>query len=118
MKRRKIFRQRFGLRRINAMVYEVQVHESASKEIESLRVFDQRIVMDAIEKHLTHQPIVAARRRKRLDSLTPQFEHVSPVWELRVGDFRVFYDVDELTTIVHVRAVRFKRPGQTTEDIT
>jgi len=44
------------------MVYEVRVHESASKEIESLRVFDQRIVMDAIEKHLTHQPIVPARR--------------------------------------------------------
>ena len=62
------------------MPYEIQVHESASNEIESLRVFDQRLIMDAIEKHLSHQAVVPTRRRKRLDALIPQFEHVPPIW--------------------------------------
>jgi mRNA-degrading endonuclease RelE of RelBE toxin-antitoxin system len=98
--------------------YEIQVHESATREIEILRVFDQRIVMDAIEKHLTNQPVTPTRRRKRLDALAPDFEHTPPVWELRVADFRVFYDVDEGSKVVHVRALRHKGSGQTTEDIT
>jgi mRNA-degrading endonuclease RelE of RelBE toxin-antitoxin system len=40
-----------------------------------------------------------------------------PVWELRVGKFRVFYDVDEDATTVTVRAIREKPPHKTTEDI-
>jgi hypothetical protein len=33
---------------------------------------------------------VPPRRRKCLIDLTPTFEHELPVWELRVGAFRVF----------------------------
>ncbi len=83
-----------------------------------MRVYDHRIVLSAIEEQLSHQPGVRTRRRKELLNLTPSFEHVPPVWELRVGEFRVFYDVDEPARRVHVRAVRRKRPQQRTEDIT
>jgi mRNA-degrading endonuclease RelE of RelBE toxin-antitoxin system len=41
----------------------------------------------------------------------------SRVWELRVGTYRVFYDVEESERRVIVRAVRRKLPGNTTEDI-
>ena len=44
-------------------------------------------------------------------------EHELPVWELRVGVFRVFYDVQDEQGRVHVRAVRRKEPRQKTEDI-
>jgi mRNA-degrading endonuclease RelE of RelBE toxin-antitoxin system len=44
--------------------------------------------------------------------------HRPLVWELRVGDVRVFYDVDAEAQEVNVRAVRRKGQGQTTEDIT
>jgi hypothetical protein len=50
--------------------------------------------------------------------LTPGFEHVPPVWELRVGDIRVFYDFDQSAGRVFVRAVRLKKPPQQTKDIT
>jgi mRNA-degrading endonuclease RelE of RelBE toxin-antitoxin system len=60
---------------------------------------------------------VPTRRRKCLLDLTPSFEHELPVWELRVGDFRVFYDVQEDELRVHVRAVRRKEARQKTEDI-
>jgi mRNA-degrading endonuclease RelE of RelBE toxin-antitoxin system len=100
------------------MPYEILIHETAAEEIEKLRSYDQRAVMDGIEEHLSHQPQVRTRCRKCLESLTPRFEHVLPVWELRVGSFRVFYDVDEAENQVHVRAVRHKGQTQTTEDIT
>ena len=49
--------------------------------------------------------------------LTPPWEHVEPVWELRVGEFRVFYDVSEEESRVIVRAIRRKPPHKTTEEI-
>ena len=39
------------------------------------------------------------------------------VWELRIGEFRVFYDVNEETALVTVRAIRQKPPHKTTEEI-
>ena len=97
--------------------YEIQIHELAGEEIEKLRAYDQRQVVDAIEEYLSHQPTVPTRRRKCLESLAPQFEHVPPIWELRVRSLRVFYDVDDAKKQVHVRAVRHKGQTQTTEDI-
>jgi mRNA-degrading endonuclease RelE of RelBE toxin-antitoxin system len=52
-----------------------------------------------------------------LSDLTPSFEHELPVWELRVGEFRVFYDVAEEEKRVHIRAVRRKDTDKRTEDI-
>jgi mRNA-degrading endonuclease RelE of RelBE toxin-antitoxin system len=46
--------------------------------------------------------------------LAPDFEHVPPVWELRIGEYRVFYDVDEPDHKVYVRAVLRKEAGRTT----
>ena len=50
-----------------------------------------------------------------LSGLVPPWEQVRPVWQLRVGDLRVFYDVDESSRIVIVRAVRRKERKRTEE---
>jgi mRNA-degrading endonuclease RelE of RelBE toxin-antitoxin system len=50
-----------------------------------------------------------------LSGLIPPWEQVRPVWQLRVGDLRVFYDVDESTRVVIVRAVRRKEIKRTEE---
>jgi mRNA-degrading endonuclease RelE of RelBE toxin-antitoxin system len=52
-----------------------------------------------------------------LRGLTPPWEHAQPVWELRVDEFRVFYDVDEGASLVTVRAIRHKPAHKTTEEI-
>jgi len=52
-----------------------------------------------------------------LVSLIPPFESVPPIWELRVGEYRVLYDVDEGERKVYVRAVRKKPPHKTSEEI-
>ena len=52
-----------------------------------------------------------------LVGLVPPWDYIEPAWELRVSEYRVFYDVDEKTLTVTIRAIRFKPPDKTTEDI-
>ena len=99
------------------MPYEIVVHELAVKELLAIRAFDRRRLISEIRDQLVHTPGFPTRRRKCLADLTPSFEHELPVWELRVGGFRVFYDVQSDELRVHVRAVRRKKPSQRTEDI-
>ncbi len=99
------------------MAYEVRLTDLATEELRAIRVFDRRWVVDEIKRQLRYEPTVSTRNRKCLDAAVPEFEHVPPVWELRVGDYRIFYDVEETSPTVYVRAVRRKEPGQTTEEI-
>jgi mRNA-degrading endonuclease RelE of RelBE toxin-antitoxin system len=100
------------------MAHEIRLSGNAAEELRNLAVFERRRIVDEINSQLGHEPTVATRNRKCLLGLTPGFEHRPPVWELRVGDIRVFYDVDDETLEVHIRAVRRKGQGQTTEEIT
>jgi mRNA-degrading endonuclease RelE of RelBE toxin-antitoxin system len=100
------------------MAYKVELTSLAINNLKAIRAYDRCRIVDEIHVQLEHQPIVETRNRKRLDALTPDFEHQPPVWELRVGDYRVFYDVDESTSTVYVRTIRHKEQGQTTEGIT
>ena len=99
------------------MPFQIEITDLAETELMAIRVFDRRTIVDKVREQLTHQPTEETRNRKRLDSAAPVFDHVPPVWELRVGDYRVFYYVDARSQIVFIRAVRFKRQGQTTEDL-
>lgn len=96
------------------MAFVIKVVPSAMKELEGIRVFDRRRIVQAIEEQLAHEPTATTKNRKLLPELEPPFDCEPPIWELRVGDYRVFYDVDEDT--VFVRAIRVKHPHQTTEE--
>jgi mRNA-degrading endonuclease RelE of RelBE toxin-antitoxin system len=74
-------------------------------------------IVAAIEEQLGQTPGVPTRNRKPLVNLIPPWPADPPVWELRVGASRVFYDVDEEQTGVSVRAIRRKAGGRTTEEI-
>ncbi len=97
-------------------MYRIRLSESVEDELSGLRARDRRIILDAIERQLAHEPSVPTRNRKMLEKLIPPFEAVPPVWELRVGADRVFYDVDSPARAVYVRAIRKKPPRATTED--
>jgi mRNA-degrading endonuclease RelE of RelBE toxin-antitoxin system len=99
------------------MAYKIELTRSAAGELRAIRAFDRRRITDAMEAQLPHQPTVETRNRKCLVGAVPTFEHIPPVWELRVQDYRVFYDVDADANTVFVRAVRRKPPDQTTEDV-
>jgi mRNA-degrading endonuclease RelE of RelBE toxin-antitoxin system len=52
-----------------------------------------------------------------LVNLIPPWSADPPIWELRIGEFRVFYDVSEEKKVVIVRAIRRKPRGKMTEQI-
>lgn len=98
-------------------MYEVVFSEGVEKDLKRIRGYDRNLVLAAIEGQLIYSPEVETRNRKLLVNLVPSFEAVPPIWELRVGEYRVFYDVDEEDRKVYVRAVRRKPRHKTAEEI-
>ena len=93
---------------IRPVAYEVVIKERAVEDLDAMRVYDAARVVAAIRQQLTIEPTVETRNRKLLPGFVPRFEHELPVWELRVGERRVFYSVDEPARVVHVWAVIVK----------
>lgn len=97
--------------------FEIQIVPSALNELKAIKVFYQRRITDAIDEQLKQQPTTPTRHRKVLEVTEASFAFDPPLWELRVGDHRVFYDVDEPNKMVYVRAIREKPPHAATEDV-
>jgi mRNA-degrading endonuclease RelE of RelBE toxin-antitoxin system len=95
-------------------MFEVRLARGALADLRRLRAHDRARVAE-IRRCLTSHPQEPSRNRKELTPLAPPWEHVPPVWELRVGDHRVFYDVDAPARQVVVRAVRRKARSTTKE---
>jgi mRNA-degrading endonuclease RelE of RelBE toxin-antitoxin system len=83
-------------------MYEVRFTPSAAQDLSHFGKPDRRLILAAIREQLLHEPLTETRRRKCL--------RPNPLgrWELRVGDFRVFYDPDPDTGVVSVGAVGVK----------
>jgi mRNA-degrading endonuclease RelE of RelBE toxin-antitoxin system len=99
-------------------VFEIRFAESVEGDLRKIQVYYRKQILDSIEEQLAHEPETATRNRKLLENLTPPWQTVAPIWELRVGEYRVVYDVFSGESVVYVRAVRKKPPGTRTEDIT
>ena len=84
------------------MVFEVEIDPDAWEHLQALPAHDQSMLLDAIEQQLRHQPDHETRNRK------PLRPNTLAGWELRVRDFRIFYDIvpDEIT--VYVIAIGIK----------
>ena len=99
------------------MMYAIEFSEGALEDLMALRAFEQSRILDAIEEQLSNEPTIETRNRKLLSGLIPPFEATPPVWELRVAQYRVFYDVSEEERKVFIRAVSHKPPHRRTEEI-
>jgi mRNA-degrading endonuclease RelE of RelBE toxin-antitoxin system len=96
-------------------MFAIRFARGALGDLKRLRVHDRARVVDEIERRHGEQPLEPSRDRKELTALVPPWEHVPPVWELRVDDYRIFYDVDTGARLVVVRAVRRKGRSTTKE---
>lgn len=99
------------------MPFTIEIVESACDELQAIKSFFRTQIIDAIDEQLTREPTVETKNRKVLVGFRANFEHAEPVWELRVGQYRVYYDVNGESMTVIVRAVRKKPPHVTTEQI-
>ena len=73
----------------------------------SLTTQQQAIVLDTVDEQLMYQPTVETKNRKpmRPNPLAP--------WELRIGDLRVYYDVEEEPeAVVYINAIGVKERNQ------
>ncbi len=84
-------------------MYEVEFTEKAKEDLKWFKKYEQNEILDAINSQLRYEPAVETRNRKLLrDSEIAE-------WELRVGDARVFYDVDDVARSVSIQAIGEKR---------
>ena len=81
------------------MAYGVEFSQDAERHLRRFTVREQGILIDAVDELLTYQPASAMRRRKLLRA------NPLATWELRVREFRLFYNVDEQEAQVTVIAI-------------
>lgn len=91
-----------------ADAYAIDLTPRALADLQALRAFDRAMVTEAISRYLAYEPTrVSKSRIKRM---------AQPFWSqfrLRVGEYRVYYDVDESARqVIVVRVVR-KGAGST-----
>jgi len=98
-------------------MFEIEYADTVIEDLNALRAYERRIILDALDDQLRFEPTVQTQDRKILVGLSPPWEYVEPLWELRIGEYRVFYDVEEAVMKVFVRAVRRKPPHRRTEEI-
>ena len=83
-------------------MFEIELTQEALGDLAALKKNEQIRVIDAIEAQLKYEPTSETRSRKRLRP------NEVAEWELRVGKFRVFYNIGEAIKIVQIEAVGFK----------
>ena len=98
-------------------MYQVRFARDVEKDLKKLPAYHRGRLLETIQAQLLDAPTTPTRNRKLLVNLIPPWTTEPPIWELRVGEYRVFYDVSETERMVYVRAVRKKPPGKTTEEI-
>ena len=98
-------------------MYTITYSDGVAGDLKPLRARARSEILDSIEVQLSHEPNRETRHRKKLAGLVPPWQHVPPVWELRIGEYRAFYDVDEKIASVVVRTIRHKPAHKTTEEI-
>ena len=87
------------------MKFEVKFVPSADGDLDYYEAREQKVILDAIVEFLGVDANVETKRRKQL-----QPNPVAP-WELRIGDYRVFYEVRE-EEIVRVLAIGHKEHNE------
>lgn len=98
-------------------MYRVRFAADVEEDLRKIQPYYRNQILDAIEEQLAVTPDTMTKNRKLLENLNPPWEGVPPIWELRVGEFRVFYDVSRVEGCVFVRAVRRKPGSKTTKDV-
>lgn len=89
-------------------MYAIEYTEEALADVAYFRKSERQQILDAAERLLSHEPAIETNNRKRLRP------NELAEWELRLGKYRVFYDVveddeDETVTLVKIEAVGYKR---------
>jgi mRNA-degrading endonuclease RelE of RelBE toxin-antitoxin system len=98
--------------------YTIRWDEGVKRDMKErlrLSVFVIKRIVDAVDEQLSHEPERPTSHKKTMRPEKLPFAHLEPVWQLSVGEYRVFYDVAE--DVVSIRAIRRKPGHKTTKEI-
>lgn len=87
-------------------MYEIELTPIALEDLHYFKKYEQNIILDAIRTQLPYEPTVETTNRFRR-----QPQEISE-WELRVGVYRVFYNVEEMIEIVRIEGIG-EKPNNT-----
>ena len=93
--------------KILVMQYQIIYTANAREHIRYVEKKYRSLIRSEIEKKLVNEPQVITRNRKLLGQ-----SWVFGTWELRCGPenrFRIFYDVNDDTSVVFITAIGIKR---------
>jgi mRNA-degrading endonuclease RelE of RelBE toxin-antitoxin system len=86
-----------------AAPFRIVLTDGAEADLMWFKAFARRTILDGVDVHLRDQPTFGSRR------VTPMRPNPVAAWELRLGDFRVLYDVDEESRVVTIQVIGEKR---------
>jgi mRNA-degrading endonuclease RelE of RelBE toxin-antitoxin system len=84
------------------MTFMLTFTDSALADLDYFKKYEQGIIVDTIDQHLLHEPAVETRNRKG-----PEPNPIAQ-WELRIGLYRVFYDLNLNEQMVTIKAIGWK----------
>jgi mRNA-degrading endonuclease RelE of RelBE toxin-antitoxin system len=87
-------------------MFRIEFTSESLRDLEFFRKYEQQTILENICLQLQHEPNVETRNRKRLEP------NDIADWELRIGKFRVLYDVHETILIVSIETVGLKLGNQ------
>ena len=86
-----------------AQPFVIEFGHSAHGDLQFFERKLRREILDNINLHLSHQPNRESHKLKRMRP------NSRAGWELRLGDYRVLYDIFEAEYVVRVKAIGEKR---------
>lgn len=87
---------------MNEKHYRIEYSPQALEHLAQLDARQRSLVLARVDVQLIHQPTVVTRNRKPLQS------NALARFELRIGELRVYYEVDEDGRAVEIRAIGIK----------
>jgi len=76
--------------------------DSALEDLGFFKKYEQALILDEMDTQLRYEPTIETRNRKPLEP------NALGEWELRIGEYRVFYDIDAVEATVKVKAIGYK----------
>ena len=86
------------------MAFQIEYSTEADGDLSWFERSIQVLIDEGIEVQLAYEPLRETRNRK----LHRRTEAVPADWELRIGEYRVFYDVSREANLVSIVNIGFK----------
>lgn len=83
-------------------MYDIELSDDALADLNWFKKHEQNLIVDGIEANLLYEPTVETNNRGRLRP------NETAEWKLRLGKYRIYYDVLEAESLVMVAAIGLK----------